>query len=156
MVPGGSGEMETYVLMDGNEVITQGNGDGTEVIKRDYEEFSEVRELNLFYIDRCGVCSLNRVYIEVQLTDTFVVKFQNSETEYCVNRNSSYFAGKKWAVLSKDGYGIMDVVFYDAQKLYGFLKSLNLDNVVLYLDGGRAEVRYVSQNVYVTYEQIDF
>ncbi len=151
--------MEMYVLMEGNEVIAQGNGDVTEVIKRDYEEFSKVRELNLFYIDEGRVCSLNRVSIEVQPTDTFVVKnvkFHNSQPEYSVNRNFSYFEGKKWTVWGADGYEIMDVVFYDEQKLYGFLKSLNLNNVVLYLDGCRVEVRYVSQNVYVTYEQIDF
>ncbi len=146
-----------YVLMEGNEVIARGNGDVTEVIKRDHEEFSKVRELNLFYIDNGGVCSLNRVNIEVQPTDTFVVKFHNSETEYYINRNFSYFEGKKWTVWSPDGYIIMDVVFFDAQKLYGFLKSLNLDNVVLYLDSvSKVDVRYVSQNVYVTYEQIDF
>lgn len=148
--------MDNYVLMDGNEVVAQGIGNVTEIIKRDHEKFSKVRELNLFYIDRSGVCTLNKVNIEVQPTDTFMVKFHNSQPEYCINRNFSYFEGKKWTVLSKDGYVILDVVFDDAQMLYGFLQSLNLDNVSLHLDGGKAEVRYVSQNVYVTYEQIDF
>jgi hypothetical protein len=138
-------------------LLRRGNGDVTEVIKRDHEKFSKVRELNLFYIDQGGVCSLNKVNIEVQPTDTFMVKFHNSQPEYYINRNFSYFEGQKWTVWSPEGYVILDVVFYDAQKLYGFLKSLNLDNVILYLDGDRkAEVRYVSQNVYVTYEQIDF
>jgi hypothetical protein len=148
--------METYVLMEGNEVIAHGSGNVTEIIKRDHEEFSKVRELNLFYIDRCGVCTFNKVNIEVQPTDTFVVKFQNSETEYCINRNFSYFEGKKWTMWSADGYIILDVVFHDAQMLYGFLKSLNLDNVILYLDDRKAEVRHVSQNVYVAYKRIDF
>jgi hypothetical protein len=156
MVPGRSGDMDNYVLMDGNEVIAHGIGDVTEIIKRDHEKFSKVRELNLFYIDRCGVCTLNKVNIEVQPTDTFVVKFQNGETEFFINRHFSYFEGKKWTMWSADGYIILDVVFHDAQMLYGFLQSLNLNNVVLYLDGCRVEVRYVSQNVYVTYEQIDF